>query len=94
MLSVRLDTTLENQLNFIQQEKQISKSQIIKDSLAYYFDMLNNKTKQKSSYELGAELFGRYSSGETDLSVTYKQKVKDKLNAKNSHRQWSTNSTF
>ena len=86
MLSVRLDTALENQLNFIAQEKQISKSQIIKDSLAYYFDMLNSKTKQKSPYELGSELFGKYSSEQGDLSTTYKQKLKEKLNAKNSYR--------
>ena len=86
MLSVRLDSTLENQLNFLADEKKISKSQIIKDSLAYYFDMLNSKTKQKSPYELGSELFGKYSSEQGDLSTTYKQKLKEKLNAKNSHR--------
>jgi len=86
MLSVRLDSTLENQLNFLANEKNISKSQIIKDSLAYYFNMLNTKTKQKSSYELGSELFGKYSSNQCDLSTTYKQRLKDKLYAKNNHR--------
>ena len=86
MLSVRLDSGLENQLNFLADEKKISKSQIIKDSLAYYFDMINNKTKQKSSYELGCELFGKYSSEQGDLSSIYKERLKEKLNAKNSHR--------
>ena len=86
MLSVRLDNSLENQLNFLAKEQQISKSQIIKDSLKYYFDMLKQKNKQKSAYELGSELYGRYSSGKNDLSITYKQRLKDKINAKNSHR--------
>ncbi len=85
MLSVRLDNTLENQLNYLAKEQQVSKSQIIKDSLVYYFDMIKEKTKQKSSYELGSELFGKYSSGKTNLSTTYKQKLKEKLHAKNHH---------
>ena len=86
MLSVRLDNTLENQLNYLAQEQQVSKSKIIKDSLLYYFDILKTKNKQKTAYELGSELFGKYSSKQTDLSTTYKQKLRDKLNAKNSHR--------
>lgn len=47
--------------------------------------MLKKESKQKSSYELGSELFGKYSSGKDDLSTTYKQKIKDKINAKNNH---------
>ncbi len=86
MLSVRLDTTLENQLNFLAQEQHISKSKIIKDSLTFYFNMLKSENKQKSSYELGCELFGNYGSGGDDLSTTFKQKLKEKIDAKNSHR--------
>jgi len=86
MLSVRLDSSLEEQLNFLAKEQSVSKSKIIKDSLVCYFDMLKSKNKQKSSYELGEDLFGKYSSGKADLSTTYKQKLKDKIHAKNSHR--------
>ncbi len=85
MISVRLDNSIESQLNFLAQEKNISKSQIIKDSLAYYFNMLKEKSKQKTSYELGSELFGNYSSEDENLSTTYKQRLKDKINAKNNH---------
>lgn len=85
MLSVRLDSSLENQLNFLAQEQSVSKSKIIKDSLIYYFEMINSKNRQKSPYELGENLFGKYSSGKADLSTTYKQKLKDKIHAKNSH---------
>jgi predicted DNA-binding protein len=84
MLSVRLDNEMENELNYFSKEKNISKSKIIKDSLSYYFNMLKNENK-KSSYELGSNLFGKYSSGNSDLSTTYKQKLKDKINAKNNN---------
>ena len=47
--------------------------------------MLKKESEQKSAYELGSEFFGKYSSGKNDLSTTYKQKLKDKINAKNNH---------
>jgi len=86
MISVRLDNKLEKQLEKTAKEKSTSKSQIIKESLIHYFNMLKQEQKQKSPYELGREFFGKYSSGKGDLSTTYKQKLKDKINAKNSHR--------
>ena len=85
MISVRLDENIENQLNTLAQQKDTSKSKVIKEALVYYFDMLKNEYMQKSAYELGSELFGKYSSGRDDLSTTYKQKIKDKINAKNNH---------
>ncbi len=85
MLSVRLDETTENQLSFLAQQKHTTKSKVIKDALVYYFDMLKKESEQKSAYDLGSELFGKYSSGRDDLSSTYKQKLKDKINAKNNH---------
>jgi len=86
MLSVRLDSSLQNELNSLSKQQNISKSKIIKDSLIYYFDMIKQTNKQKSSYEIGQELFGKYSSNNGDLSTTYKQKLKDKINAKNNNR--------
>ena len=85
MISVRLDESIENQLNTLAQQKDTSKSKVIKEALVYYFDMLKKESMQKSAYELGSELFGKYSSGRYDLSTTYKQKIKDKINAKNNH---------
>ena len=85
MISVRLDNSIEKQLNLLSQEKEIPKSKIIKDALVYYFEMLKQESNQKTPYELGSELFGRYSSGKDDLSTSYKQKLKEKINAKNAH---------
>lgn len=86
MLSIRLDDLTQNQLNIYAQSKQTSKSKIIKDALNYYFEMLKQESKSKTPYETGAELFGKYGSEQGDLSTTYKQKLKKKLNEKNSHR--------
>jgi predicted transcriptional regulator len=70
MVSVRLDEKIENQLDFIAQQKHILKSKVIKDALVYYFDMLKKESDEKSAYELGSEFFGKYSSGKDDLSTT------------------------
>lgn len=85
MISVRLESDIEKQLNFLAQQQHISKTQIIKESLLLYFDMLKQEQQQKTPYELGRELFGKFSSGENNRSTTYKQKLKDKINAKNNH---------
>ena len=75
------DSYLEQIINFLQQ---IPKN---KREIFYHkkIDILNFKNKQKSAYELGKNLFGRYSSGKTNLSTTYKNRLKDKIYAKNSH---------
>ena len=85
MLSVRLDHYIENQLNFVAQQKRLPKSKIIKEALLNYFDMLKRESKQKTPYELGSEFFGKFESGKGNLSTTYKQKFSDKLHAKNAH---------
>ncbi len=86
MISVRLDENMERQLNDFAMQEHISKSKIIKDSLNYYFDMLREREKKYTPYELGSNLFGKYSSGKQDLSISYKQRLKDKIDAKNSNR--------
>ena len=40
MISVRLDESIENQLNTLAQQKDTSKSKVIKEALVYYFGML------------------------------------------------------
>ena len=86
MVSVRLDADIENELNRYAELQNVPKSKIIRDSLLYYFDMLKTKQKRKTPYELGNELFGKYGSGKGDLSVTYKQRLKEKLSGKSAHR--------
>ncbi len=86
MISVRLNKELEDELNLIAKKRQVSKSQIIKESLIHYFEFLKKQNPSKTPYELGKEFFGKYSSNKGNLSTTYKQKIKEKINAKNSYR--------
>jgi hypothetical protein len=44
--------------------------------------MFHKEESEKDSYELGEEYFGRYGSGDGSLSVSYKDKIKGKINDK------------
>lgn len=81
MLNVRLDKELEEKLEFLSKKEGLSKSKIVKDALTAYLD----KSKSSfSAFELGKDLFG-IAEGEENLSSTFKEKIKEKLNAKFTH---------
>ena len=82
MLTIRLSKDAEKQLAQYCEDEGITKSTVVKEALALY---LSQKRKVKSPYEAGIDLFGQEGSGSNDLSVSYKQKLKDQLNAKHSH---------
>ena len=79
MTTVRLPAEYEQQLNALSAQQNKSKSELIKEALDMFF---HKEKTEKSSYELGEHYFGRYGSGDGSLSVTYKQKLKEKYNAK------------
>ena len=85
MISVRLNQNLEQELNLFAQLNQLTKTDIIKEALTHYFKTFKPKEKP-TAYELGANFFGEYGSEEGNLSTTYKQELKKKINAKNHHR--------
>ncbi len=80
MLSVRLSKELEKKLQNYANEYNKTKSDVVKEALNLLFKM--QEEQQKTPYELGEELFGKYSSNQGDLSTTYKRRLKDKLSAK------------
>lgn len=82
MISVRLSKELEEKINSLSKRENITKSDIIKEALEKYF---KDREKQLNPYDLGKEFFGKYGSGKGNLSTTYKKKVREKLNEKNSH---------
>lgn len=86
MISVRLEPELEQRLSYLSEQRKVSKSQIIKDSLGMYFDAIDSEQNARTPFELGEDLFGRYASGDGDRSVRYKQAIKDKIRAKNTDR--------
>ncbi|SKA03879.1 ribbon-helix-helix domain-containing protein [Selenihalanaerobacter shriftii] len=79
MISVRLSKELEEKINLLSQQEDITKSDIVKEALEMYMEKQEQQTKP---YDLGEEFFGKYGSGQGDLSTTYKTKVREKINEK------------
>lgn len=82
MLTVRLPSDLETEINRLASTEKKTKSDIIKEAIRQYIASQRNRN---SSYELGNDLFGIVSSGSSSRSKTYKKRVKDKLREKHSH---------
>ena len=79
MIAVRLPETIEKKLNNYAKAHNKTKTDVVKEALNLYF---KKDDKKQTAYEIGNELFGKYSSGRDDLSTTYKQKLKEKIRAK------------
>ena len=77
--TVRLPAESRNKLYALAKTKGKTRSDIIKESLDMYYA---HEESEIDSYTLGLPYFGKYSSGEGDLSTTYKQRIKEKLRAK------------
>ncbi len=85
MLTLRLSSEMEEKLNNIAEMLGIPKSEIVRKSLKAYL----KKLEQNNAWAAGKSLFGKYSSGKSNLSenrkTILKQKLRDKRNAKNSN---------
>jgi predicted DNA-binding protein len=79
MTTVRLPLEIEQRLEILSREKHKSKTELIREALENLF---HQEESEKDSYELGKELFGKYGSGDGTLSVSYKKKMKEKINGK------------
>ena len=56
-------------------------SEFTREALA---EKVAREAEKKTPYELGKHLFGKFSSGRSDLSVNYKKVIREKLRAKHS----------
>ena len=81
MIAVRLPKELEEELNRLAKKRNLTKTDIVKEALKLFFQTEKNKV-QKTPYELGEALFGKYDSGQENLSETYKKRLKGKLREK------------
>ena len=81
MTTVRLNEEIDSKLSVLMEVEKSSKSEIIKKAIIEYYDY---HIPKKNPYELGKDFFGKYGSDE-DLSISYKQRLKEKINAKHSH---------
>ena len=78
MITLRLDPTLEQTISSVAQQMGISKSELIRKSIAEFLDRL----EKPSPWELGKDVFGAYASGMDNLSQDRKTLVKEKIRAK------------
>jgi len=81
MLAVRLNEHLEEELSFYTKTHAKTKTEVVKEALKLYFETQREQNK-KTPFELGKALFGRYESGKSNLSTSYKKRLKEKLSEK------------
>jgi predicted transcriptional regulator len=83
MRSIRLPDDIEHRLEKLSERENRTKSDLIKEAIVEY---LADRDVEKTPFEAGRHLFGRYGSEETDLSKTTKERIKEKIRAKHARR--------
>ena len=78
MITLRLDPDLEKAVSTTARNLGLTKSDLIRQSLVEYLE----KISSLNAWDLGHDLFGKYSSGKGNLSVDRKEIVKAKIKAK------------
>ncbi|MCA9924908.1 MAG: CopG family transcriptional regulator [Anaerolineales bacterium] len=78
MITLRLDPKLEQAINNIALQMGVSKSELIRRSVIEFID----KLETPSPWDLGSDVFGKYASGQDNLSRDRKALVKEKIRAK------------
>ena len=81
MTTARLPVDTRNKLIALSKRKGITLSEIVRESVEMYCTQ-EEKEYGLDSYTLGLPYFGKYNLGDGDLSVTYKQRIKEKLRAR------------
>ncbi len=82
MRSIRLSEEMEKELEALADLKKTSRSDIVKEALVEY---MAKEKKYNKPFELGERYFGKYGSGESNRSATYKSRIKEKLSEKHDH---------
>jgi len=78
MITLRLDSELEQTINRVAHQTGLSKSELIRQSITDYIKKLDHP----SAWELGNQIFGQYASGKGNLSQDRKSLVKEKISSK------------
>jgi predicted DNA-binding protein len=78
MITLRLDPKIEQDVNNTAKNLGITKSELIRNSILEYLSKLDTA----NAWEVGQDLFGKYSSGLNNLSTERKKIVKEKIRAK------------
>jgi hypothetical protein len=78
MITLRLDPKLERSIDNTAKNLGLTKSELIRKSIHAFLGRLD----EPSPWELGKNMFGKYSSGLGNLSTDRKMLLKDKIRAK------------
>ncbi|MDQ7016950.1 MAG: CopG family transcriptional regulator [Gammaproteobacteria bacterium] len=82
MITLRLDAKLESSVVEAAQKLGLSKSELIRKSIAEFIEKLD----KPSAWELGAPIFGQYGSQYESLSRDRKALLQEKLQEKQKQR--------
>ncbi|TVR67525.1 MAG: ribbon-helix-helix protein, CopG family [Spirochaetaceae bacterium] len=82
VVTVRLTPEIESEIDRIASVEKKTKSDIVKEALKEY---INVHANVGSAFKLGEDLFGVSESGDTDRSISYRDRLKEKLRAKHAH---------
>ena len=78
MITLRLDPELERNVQNTAKKLGVTKSELIRKSISEYI----NRIRTSSPWDIGKSYFGKYSSGQENLSTDRKTLLKTKLAAK------------
>jgi len=78
MITLRLNPELEKTINDTAHRLGLSKSELIRKSVTEYIV----KLEKPSAWELGNDIFGKYASGQNNLSKDRKALLKERIRAK------------
>lgn len=81
-ISVRLDQELEQALRIQAARAEVAISDFIREAIK---EKLARMDSAASPYELGKDSFGKYSSGQSELSAHRKKLIRERLHAQ--HRR-------
>lgn len=89
-ITIRLDPDTENELRQRLGEEGVSLSEFVREAIRA---KLARAEAMSDPYALGAHLFGRYASGESDRSGRRKQIIRERLHEKHCGGQRTTDRT-
>ncbi len=78
MITLRLDSELEQNINKIAHKMGVTKSELIRKSITAFIE----KIEHPSPWELGSNLFGKNASVKDNLSKDRKSIIKEKIRAR------------
>ena len=79
MITLRLDSQLEQNLINMAAQMGVSKSELVRICIKNF---MTQQAEQPTAWELGQHLFGKYASPDPDLARNRKALIKDKIKAK------------